>query len=219
MIIVSMGSVPYAQLISVPISLISLSFSAVKAYCSMRQGDEAETDPDIKFLILKIFPLMLDSIICSLVLCTYVVGFMGPWAIPHAFFTWFSLKLNTWWHCKNNEKDSEMQKMGDHVDPRPEEKENFEVKAAMTGTYVPCIIGNVQKTLIITAAITLIVKLLVVFAVLISAHFTNFWPKVRHGKISLLGCLLPNSSLLEGKQKFEYFPSRLFSTWVKWHRT
>ena len=77
MIIVSMGSVPYAQLISVPISLISLSFSAVKAYCSMRQGDEAETDPDIKFLILNIFPLMLDSIICSLVLCTYVVGFMG----------------------------------------------------------------------------------------------------------------------------------------------
>ena len=159
----------------------------------MRQGDEAETDPDMMFLLVKIFPLMLVSTICSLISCTYVVGFMGPWAIPLAFFTflltWSALKLNTWWQHRNNEKDLEMQKMGDHDDPKPEEKENFEVMAAMTGAYVPCIIGNVQKTIIITAIVTFMVKLLAVIAVMISAHLTNFWPEVRHGKISLLGCV------------------------------
>ena len=71
-IIFSTGYISIPQMVSLPISVISLSMAASRAFFIMRGPDETDPDPDMKTVCLRILPWMLPMVINSMILWTII---------------------------------------------------------------------------------------------------------------------------------------------------
>ena len=78
-IILSTGSISYSQMISLPVSVLSLSWSSSRAYFIFRNKDNSDPDPDPKMVATRIFPWMLVVVIHSLTVWTCIVGLLGEY--------------------------------------------------------------------------------------------------------------------------------------------
>ena len=76
-IILSTGSISYSQMISLPVSVLSLSWSSSRAYFIFRNKDNS--DPDPKMVATRIFPWMLVVVIHSLTVWTCIVELLGEY--------------------------------------------------------------------------------------------------------------------------------------------
>ena len=61
-IITSSGHISYTQMVSLPVSILALSFGASKAFFTIRSGEDKNPDPNLKMLLSIIFPLMLVQV-------------------------------------------------------------------------------------------------------------------------------------------------------------
>ena len=81
-IILSTGSISYAQMASLPVSIFSLAWASSRAYFIQRADDYSDPDPDVVLLTRNIFPWMLIVVVHSLTIWTCIAGLLGGFVIP-----------------------------------------------------------------------------------------------------------------------------------------
>ena len=73
----STGQVTYTQGISLCTSVLSLSWGAARAFMIMRTRDEADPNPEISTLVLRVWPYMIATTIANLALLVCMGGIFG----------------------------------------------------------------------------------------------------------------------------------------------
>ena len=73
------GRISKIQIFSLFASLASLTWGASRAFFILRNEYDADPDPMFSLVILRIFPLMLVSVINSLLMWVLIWGFLGPY--------------------------------------------------------------------------------------------------------------------------------------------
>ena len=81
-IILSTGSISYAQMISIPISIFSLAWASSRAYFIERDEDNTDPDPEMKMVTMRVFPSMLFIVVHSIYSWTIAAGLLGEYVIP-----------------------------------------------------------------------------------------------------------------------------------------
>ena len=76
-IILSTGRISTAQKVSLPISICSLTIASSRAFFIQRSKDERDPDPEIRTLLLYIFPRMLLVVLNNLILWTIIGGLVS----------------------------------------------------------------------------------------------------------------------------------------------
>ena len=89
-VILCTGKISPAQFFSIPSSVFSLSWASSRAYFIQRGQDESDPDPDLKIVLMHIFPWKLVIVLNSVILWTLIGGLMGVYifiGIPACFAT------------------------------------------------------------------------------------------------------------------------------------
>ena len=76
-VILSTGRISIAQWISIPISILSLSWGSSRAYFIQRGEDESDPDPKVKIVLFYVFPSMLVIVLNRSILWTLIGGLLG----------------------------------------------------------------------------------------------------------------------------------------------
>ena len=86
------GRISKTQIVSLLISLVSLTWGASRAFFILRNEYDVDPDPNFAMVLLRIFPLMLISVINSLLMWVLIWGFLGPYTFAPLFAN-FSIVL------------------------------------------------------------------------------------------------------------------------------
>ena len=81
-IILSTGSISYAQIVSIPVSVFSLAWASSRAYFIQRDKDNSDPDPELNMVAMRILPWMLIVVVHSLTVWTCIAGLLGEYVIP-----------------------------------------------------------------------------------------------------------------------------------------
>ena len=73
-IVLSTGHISTAQKISIPISILSLAWASSRAYFIQRDADKSDPDPEIKMVLMRVFPWMLINVIHGIIIWTCIAG-------------------------------------------------------------------------------------------------------------------------------------------------
>ena len=147
----STGHFPWQILLSTIVSLLSLSWGASRAFFVERVLDEADPDPAVLMVLLRVFPFMLVVILNSMMTWTSIGGLIGILVFPALlinFTTTFSL-VRTF-------------TVGI-------EKPFTCLKAAVYSLWLPSIIGESPKTYLVSAITSLVIKVLILAVALFCA--------------------------------------------------
>ena len=87
----STGQVTDAQKISLCTSVLSLSWGAARAFMIMRTKDEADPNPEISTLVLRVWPYMIASTIANLALLVCMGGILGGYIFCCLALNFFSV--------------------------------------------------------------------------------------------------------------------------------
>ena len=87
----STGQVTQAQQFSLCTSVLSLSWGAARAFMIMRTRDEADPNPEISTLVLRVWPYMIASTIANLALLVCMGGLLGGYIICCLVLNFFSV--------------------------------------------------------------------------------------------------------------------------------
>jgi len=186
-IVLSSGTITTTQIISITISILSLSWSASRAFFIQRSLKEADPDPNKLLVILRVFPWMLISVMTSLITWTCIGGIIGPFCLLLIFLSflvnYIVLKFYNWLCPVNDEKEEKASGT---------DGDNFFFKAAICSAWVPSIPGK-QKWTFTTSAISSItirtVFLVTTFALAFSGQSCQF-----NEKPFLLSCISDQSA-------------------------
>ena len=78
---ISTGQVTLFQLVSVGVSILSLSFGAARVFFVQRTAEEADPDPDISTVILRVWPYTFVMTVAYLLLWVAIGSFLGGYTI------------------------------------------------------------------------------------------------------------------------------------------
>ena len=84
-IILSTGSISYAQIVSIPVSVFSLAWASSRAYFIQRDQDKSDPDPELNMVAMRILPWMLIVVVHSLTVWTCITGLLSEYVIPSIF--------------------------------------------------------------------------------------------------------------------------------------
>ena len=136
------GHFPISIVFSTIVSVLSLSWGASRAFFVERVLGQADPDPAVTMVLLRVFPLMVVVVVNSMVDWVAIAGLIGVWVFPALvinFATTYSVVRTV---TINVEKNSTV------------------LKASLYSLWLPSIIGEHPKTFIISAITTLVTKLL-----------------------------------------------------------
>ena len=136
------GHFPYSIMFSTIVSVLTLSWGASRAFFVERVLGQADPDPAVTMVLLRVFPLMVVVVVNSMVDWIAIAGLIGVWVFPALvinFATTYSVVRTV---TINVEKNSTV------------------LKASLYSLWLPSIIGEHPKTFIISAITTLVTKLL-----------------------------------------------------------
>ena len=88
-IILSTGSVSHTQMVSIPISVASLAWASSRAYFIHRDKDNSDPAPELKMVVMRVFPWMLLIVVHSLLIWTCIAGLLGEYVFPFCFLYFF----------------------------------------------------------------------------------------------------------------------------------
>ena len=88
-IILSTGSVSNAQMVSIPISVASLAWASSRAYFIHRDKDNSDPAPELKMVLMYVFPWMLLIVAHSLLIWTCIAGLLGEYVFLCCFLYFF----------------------------------------------------------------------------------------------------------------------------------
>ena len=138
----STGHFPISIVFSTIVSVLTLSWGASRAFFVERVLGQADPDPAVTMVLLRVFPLMVVVVVNSMVDWVAIAGLIGVWVFPALvinFATTYSVVRTV---TINVEKNSTV------------------LKASLYSLWLPSIIGEHPKTFIISAITTLVTKLL-----------------------------------------------------------
>ena len=136
------GHFPTSIVISTIVSVLTLSWGASRAFFVERVLGQADPDPAVTMVLLRVFPLMVVVVVNSMVDWVAIAGLIGVWVFPALvinFATTYSVVRTV---TINVEKNSTV------------------LKASLYSLWLPSIIGEHPKTFIVSAITTLVTKLL-----------------------------------------------------------
>ena len=136
------GHFPISIVFSTIVSVLTLSWGASRAFFVERVLGQADPDPAVTMVLLRVFPLMVVVVVNSMVDWIAIAGLIGVWVFPALvinFATTYSVVRTV---TINVEKNSTV------------------LKASLYSLWLPSIIGEHPKTFIISAITTLVTKLL-----------------------------------------------------------
>ena len=136
------GHFPISIVFSTIVSVLTLSWGASRAFFVERVLGQADPDPAVTMVLLRVFPLMVVVVVNSMVDWIAIAGLIGVWVFPALvinFATTYSVVRTV---TINVEKNSTV------------------LKASLYSLWLPSIIGEHPKTFIVSAITTLVTKLL-----------------------------------------------------------
>ena len=74
-------------------SLLSLTWGASRAFFILRNENDEDPDPNFAMVLLRVFPLMLISVINSLFMWVLIWGFLGPYTFAGLFANFTIIKI------------------------------------------------------------------------------------------------------------------------------
>ena len=169
-IILSTGRISWTQMISITISVASLTWGAGRSFFIQREDHMSDPDPPALMVLARVFFYMLTITTNSLVLWTFIGGFLGKATalalILNFVAVYFSLKLlGDDEKTDANEEDNTTVESGDRGsgESRQEEKEAREsqyfcLKAAICAVWIPSVVGHKDKMYLVSAVVNLVCK-------------------------------------------------------------
>ena len=125
------GHFPISIVFSTIVSVLTLSWGASRAFFVERVLDQADPDPAVTMVLLRVFPLMVVVVVNSMVDWVAIAGLIGVWVFPALvinFATTYSVVRTV---TINVEKNSTV------------------LKASLYSLWLPSIIGEHPKPQII----------------------------------------------------------------------
>ena len=132
-IIFSTGRITTTQMFSIPISILSLAWGSSRAFFILRRRDEADPDPGVWLVCLRILPWELLIVTNSTIYWTCFTGLVGKYAIFGVFFCFVTTLSTLWLKEKRNIYKGDLQSL---------QGENFKLISSMTAVWQ---LGRVEK--------------------------------------------------------------------------
>ena len=186
-IVLSTGRISWTQMISITISVASLTWGAGRSFFIQREDHMSDPDPPALMVLARVFFYMLTVTINSLVLWTFIGGFLGKATVLALILNfaavYFSLKLlgDDDMPEANGEDstsvESGVRKGGESKsNPSQEEKEArvsqyFCLKAAICAVWIPSVVGHKDKIYLVSAIVSLVCKVVILCAAAGNAFF------------------------------------------------
>ena len=101
-IILSTGEISWVQYVSIPWSILSLTWSASRAFFIQRGHDELDADPNAGNILLRVYPWMFLMVTNSTILWTTIGGLLGKY-IFFGFILCFTTVLWSLWAVNMHE--------------------------------------------------------------------------------------------------------------------
>ena len=222
-IMMSTGQVTYTQGISLCTSVLSLSWGAARAFMIMRTRDEADPNPEISTLVLRVWPYMIATTIANLALLVCMGGIFGGYifcCLILNFLSVFTTLTLTAKHFRKKERgaDGDEEEAGAEVDLSPRkgdtdpkvdkdveslnqangqaDDKTSRIIASLCAVWIPCVVGRSSSKIFLISAITSLATKVVILAVAICLYETNLQHHL-HKRPFLLLCRPENSPLLD----------------------
>ena len=202
-IILSTGGVSQSQLASLPVSFFSLSFTASKAFFTLRERQTRESDPTFKMVALTVLPYMMVVVLNSIILWTFIGGLLGEYVLVgigiNISVVYFCLE---WRRKHSNTSTTQESKDPDENEEKEFESQNkFHFESSLTSVWVPSIVGGNSYIFWTSSVATLVVKILILSFLCLTDFMSEFLIYLRNGKVFLFWCV--QDSVIENIDKYD----------------
>ena len=134
-IVFSTGHISYAQMVSIPMSILSLAWASSRAFFIMRTAQESDPDPNVKLIILRILPWELLIVQNRIILWTLLCGLLGKYVFIGVFLS-FCI-IFTVLHLKQK-RDARKPDTTESNPPQEQgNKEDFKAVTSLTALWLP----------------------------------------------------------------------------------
>ena len=223
---ISTGQVTPFQLVSVGVSILSLSFGAARVFFVQRTPEEADPDPDISTVTLRVWPYTFVMTVAYLLLWVAIGSFLGGFTILALLISyvvvWATLRIQ-YYFSKRKEgirrrkvdteavlsrqmsSESNAGQIMPFQDDQKETTKFFFSHAALYAIWIPCVPGH-KRHMLRTAAIASLVTKLVILGLAIGLNVAGYQDMV-HPNHSFLLCI--NSTQIEEDSRIttcSFFP-------------
>ena len=154
-IALSTGHFDRQIMVGTAVSILSLTWGASRAYFMERTKDEADPDPALPMVALRVFPWMLIVVANSLLMWIAIGGMIGFWFFPAVYINFVTVYVVVRTFIEEDFK----------VEDR-REKERFLLKSALTSLWLPSVVGDHPKLFIVSAVSNLVTKILILIVAL-----------------------------------------------------
>ena len=137
------------------VSILSLTWGASRAYFMERSKDEADPDPALPMVALRVFPWMLLVVANSLLMWIAIGGMIGLWFFPAVYINFVTIYV-----LIRSFIDEDFKVEGRRG------KERFLLKSALTSLWLPSVVGDHPKMFIVSAVCNLVTKILILIVAL-----------------------------------------------------
>jgi hypothetical protein len=185
-IILSTGGVSSAQLASLPLSFISLSFTASKAFFTLRDRETRETDPNIKMVVLIVLPWMMMAVLSSIVIWTFLGGLLGEYVLIGIVINIGTVFFSLNWRNHFTRADKEVFEDDKH---KYEFELSFHIESSLTSVWVPFIVGGKSYIFWTSAVSSIVAKTIIIVTVCLLDFTSEFLTWLRNRKVFLLWCI------------------------------
>ena len=127
-VIFSTGRISPAQWFSIPSSLLSLSWASSRAFFIQRGRDEADPDPDMMTVLLRVFPWMFLMVAKSVIMWTLIGGLLGEFIFLGLAFCFSSVLLALHFLQKKYSNTEEGEKISEDTDQNPGSNEEKDIQ-------------------------------------------------------------------------------------------
>ena len=134
-IVFSTGHISYAQMVSIPMSILSLAWASSRAFFIMRTAQESDPDPNVKLIILRILPWELLIVQNRIILWTMLCGLLGKYVFIGVFLSFCIIFTALYLKQKRDARKP------DTTESNPPEEqgneEDFKAVTSLTALWLP----------------------------------------------------------------------------------
>ena len=140
----------------------------------MRPKDKSDPDPKLATVLLHIWPLMILITLAELVLLALSAGLLGWLIFPALLICFICDYAVLQFFCRGITTEGEVRDKQDPEEGGPEtkndlstedENQNFIALAALSATWLPCVVGHQsQRIFLVSGIVSLVTKVLLLAA-------------------------------------------------------
>ena len=162
-IILSTGRISWVQILSITISVASLTWGAGRSFFIQREAHLSDPDPPAVMVLARTFFYMFTVTSNSLLLWTFIGGFLGKFTAPAVLFSFVTIYIS----LKMLGEDTTPGVGVEEGDQRTEssrrersevEPQYFCLKAAICAVWIPSVVGDKEKMYLVASIVGLTSK-------------------------------------------------------------